>query len=188
MLVYIENKSKGFTLIELLVVIAIIGVLAAVVLLAINPAELLRRSRDSGRLSDLNSIRKAIDAVVAQQTTAVTLPCTTACNSADARGRNSNGTGWLGAATAVLNLSTYLSTLPVDPINGTCTATTGVASGLGVATASQTCQYQFMSAADATYEIRTRLESTQNGTRAFSDGGDDGDWFEAGTDPALDLM
>ena len=48
--------SQGFTLIELLVVIAIIAVLAAVVVIVLNPLELMRRSRDSTRLADLEGI------------------------------------------------------------------------------------------------------------------------------------
>jgi prepilin-type N-terminal cleavage/methylation domain-containing protein len=52
---------KGFTLIELLVVIAIIAVLAVVVVLTLNPAELLRQSRDSNRLGDMSSLNTAIN-------------------------------------------------------------------------------------------------------------------------------
>ena len=40
-------RSYAFTLIELLLVVAIIAVLAGVVILALNPAELLRQSRDA---------------------------------------------------------------------------------------------------------------------------------------------
>jgi len=53
---------SGFTLIELLVVIAIIGVLAAVILVAINPAERLAQSRDSGRKNDIGQLATALEA------------------------------------------------------------------------------------------------------------------------------
>jgi prepilin-type N-terminal cleavage/methylation domain-containing protein len=52
--------KKGFTLIELLVVIAIIAILSVVVILTLNPAELLKQSRDSSRLSDLATINSAL--------------------------------------------------------------------------------------------------------------------------------
>ena len=55
-----KGKKKGFTLIELLVVIAIIAILSIVVVLTLNPAEMLRRSRDSNRVSDLSVIKTAI--------------------------------------------------------------------------------------------------------------------------------
>jgi len=50
----------GFTLIELLVVIAIIGILAAVVTLAIDPVKMMQKSRDSRRKSDITNLAKAI--------------------------------------------------------------------------------------------------------------------------------
>jgi len=55
-------RKNAFTLIELLVVIAIIGVLAAVVLVAINPARRMRQARDSGRKSDVGQIATASQA------------------------------------------------------------------------------------------------------------------------------
>ena len=51
---------RGFTLIELLVVIAIIAILSVVVILTLNPAELLRQSRDSNRLSDMATLNSAL--------------------------------------------------------------------------------------------------------------------------------
>ena len=51
---------RGFTLIELLVVIAVIGVLAGIVLLAINPAEQLARGRDASRQAAITQIGRAL--------------------------------------------------------------------------------------------------------------------------------
>jgi prepilin-type N-terminal cleavage/methylation domain-containing protein len=52
--------SKGFTLLELLIVIAIIAVLSVVLIVALNPAETLKKTRDSQRISDLSSLKTAI--------------------------------------------------------------------------------------------------------------------------------
>lgn len=60
------NSTKGFTLIELLVVIAIIGILAAVVLIAINPAERIREARDSGAKSDVTAVSNAVESCYTQ--------------------------------------------------------------------------------------------------------------------------
>lgn len=59
-------NSKGFTLIELLVVIGILGVLAAVVLTAIDPLEQFARGRDSGRLSTVDQLGHATQAYYTQ--------------------------------------------------------------------------------------------------------------------------
>jgi len=57
-----KKGRDGFTLIELLVVIAVLGILAAVVLVAINPAERLRSARDAGAKSDIGQIATGIEA------------------------------------------------------------------------------------------------------------------------------
>lgn len=54
------KQQKGFTLIELLVVIVIIGILAAVVFVAIDPAQRFEESRDAARWSEVRSILDAI--------------------------------------------------------------------------------------------------------------------------------
>lgn len=55
-------RQKGFTLIELLIVMAILGVLAVVVLVAINPVQQLARTRDAGRKSAVTQLGHALEA------------------------------------------------------------------------------------------------------------------------------
>jgi type II secretory pathway pseudopilin PulG len=53
-------RRSAFTLIELLVVIAITEILSVVVMLTLNPAELLRQSRDSTRIADMGTLNTAL--------------------------------------------------------------------------------------------------------------------------------
>ncbi len=59
--------KKGFTLIELLVVIAVLGILASVVLVAINPSERIKEARDTGVKSDVDQVMQAVQACYTQQ-------------------------------------------------------------------------------------------------------------------------
>lgn len=61
------KNLQGFTLIELLVTIAIIGVLAGVVLVAINPATRLAEARDAGYKNDVGQVATAMEAYYTRQ-------------------------------------------------------------------------------------------------------------------------
>ena len=54
-----KTNNKGFTLIELLIVIGIIAILAAAVIIAINPGQQFEQARNATRWSHMNSIVNA---------------------------------------------------------------------------------------------------------------------------------
>lgn len=55
-----RRKSSGFTLIEVLVVIGLIAILAAVVIIAINPGRQFAQARNAQRTSNVTAILNAI--------------------------------------------------------------------------------------------------------------------------------
>lgn len=59
------KREEGFTLIELLVVIGIIGILAAIVLVAVNPGRQFAQARNTTRKSDIIQISTAVYAFAA---------------------------------------------------------------------------------------------------------------------------
>ncbi len=163
-----RKTAHGFTLVELLVVIAIVAVLAAVVMLIINPLELTRRSRDAARLTDLANLQQAINVAVQEATNSGqyilckggAYPCTEKSTNTGANTRKSDGSGWvkvdLGGQKSV-----SIPTLPADPINDV------------------TYHYTYCADNDQ-WEIDTVLESVQQKDKMANDGGDEND-VSAGT-------
>ncbi len=88
----VPKKLKGFTLIELLVVIAILGILAAAVLVAINPGKRTRQAQDSKRKNDIGALATEIQGYY-------TTP----------------GAGCYPTSLQVLVTNSYLKQMPLDP-------------------------------------------------------------------------
>lgn len=188
------QTKKGFTLIELLVVIAIVAVLSVVVILTLNPAELLKQARDSNRISDLNTIKSALSFYLSDVTTPVLVTngagyarcylTATAANCAAAgfatvsnvtvvTSTAVTGGGWVSANFNLISSKSPLSRLPIDPTN-TSTYLYGY-----VATSS-----------DYTFKLTAAMESSkyaQNGGADVesTDGGNYSAIYEVGTNLAL---
>ena len=145
-----DKRVQGFTLIELLIVIAIIAILSVVVVLSLNPQEMLRKGRDSNRVSDLDTLTHAISLYQADQGTSgssgflgtstiiyVSLPdSSSTCGSwnlptpptsttyqcaSPQTYRNTNGQGWIPLNFQTITTGSPLGQLPIDPTNASST-------------------------------------------------------------------
>jgi len=105
------SKGKlGFTLVELLIVIGILGILLAIVLVALNPARQFAQANNVERRNDVNTLLNAIHQYAADNAGALPTGITGVVQNISTAG-----------ADICADVSTqYVALLPVDP-----TVTTG---------------------------------------------------------------
>ena len=167
-----RSESKGFTLIELLIVIAIIAILAVIIVIAINPARILAKSRDSQRFSDLTTMATATNLYLADNHDFAGMGGPFASfpivGSENAMKKN-DGTGWiLGLDYTLVSSGAPIAALPLDPVNNA------------------TYSYRFgVNVASKTYELDCVFESTDNTAKHSSDGGNNANRYEVGTDLSI---
>ncbi len=139
---------QGFTLIELLVVIAVIGVLASVVLIAINPGEQLARGRDTAREAAITQAGRALQGYFTVNSSQYPV----------------QGTAAIGA----LITSGDLKTIPVNPAYGTTPSPTCTAANLQSTTTPVSNYCYLVNAARTDSIVYARLESTLYNSKCTS--------------------
>ena len=187
-------SERGFTLIELLIVIGIVAILSVIVILTLNPTELLKQARDSNRISDMATLKSAISLYLADIST-VNLATTTCYMSSATNGtstarcgyfsatggvttngtstvtnnRKIDGTGWIPVNFSQISTGAPIGQLPVDPLNNS------------------SFYYAYAASSTSIFELDANLESAKYATNESSDGGDNNGVYEAGTAPGLAL-
>lgn len=119
--------SPAFTLIELLIVITIIGVLASVLMVAINPLKRMQQARDARRKSDIKQISNVLQGFLANHSFKRENYCDSSIGSyTEDRPCNSIALDptlqWKSAKAddifdVLVNQAQYVKNLPIDPIN-----------------------------------------------------------------------
>lgn len=107
-----KTLHKGFTLIEILVVIGIIAILAAIVVVAVNPARQFAEARNSQRQSNVESILNAVGQNIADNKGLFN--CTPALPPTASTIESTGGYDLRGCI-----VPTYMAEIPVDPSIGT---------------------------------------------------------------------
>jgi len=157
------TESKGFTLVELLVVVMLVSVLASLSLVALNPASIFARSRDSKRLSDLSLLMSAFEQFNIDNGSYPDIPNVMRISSSLPEGQagplQSAANGWV-----VSDVSKYVSRLSVDPKNESFLV------------------YRYKRSEGA-YELDCYLEYYKE--KAETDGGNNSGRFEIGNDMNL---
>lgn len=127
------SRRKGFTLIEILIVIGIIAILAAIVIIAINPAKQFAQARNTQRTANVNALLNAVGQRLADNKgifagsytvgsntyTCGQIPTNQTTITTDMASNTTSTTGDLGCL-----IPTYMSDFPIDP-SGPASPSTG---------------------------------------------------------------
>lgn len=111
-----KQTKKGFTLVEILVVVGLIAVLAAITIIAINPAKNFADARNTQRSSDVGEILSAVTQYTSDGVhNAASLGTIPDCTGTPAH----IGTGASNVNLAATLVPDPLVAMPKDPSNGT---------------------------------------------------------------------
>ena len=158
-------KKTGFSITELLIVVVIVIILAIFIVLAINPGKMMTKSRDFERNENLSAITTAIDLFLADNKNFKGLKGPYLSTSGASDMQKNDGTGWIPIKFNSISSGTPLSVLPLDPLNNET--------------------YHYILGVDPenkTYEINCFFELSENIKKVSTDGGNNGDVYEVGTD------
>ncbi len=152
------RSREGFTLIEILVVTTVIAVITA--LIVVTFSETRMKSRDAARKADFQQMKTVIELYINDN--GGFPPLSLGC--AGGVCTSNLGANWIPGL-----VPTYISGVPVDPVN------------------TSSFRYRYSQLND-TYELDTVLEHFSNDKDEQKDGGDCSTRYEVGSVPGLTLL
>lgn len=125
-------KTKGFTLLEILLVIGLLAILAAIVVIAINPGRQIGQANNAQRRSDTNAVLNAVWQYAVDNSGSFPSGIDAVTASSQVLGTSGSGCDSTCTATttvaACVDLSSdlvsdYITAIPSDPSTGSATNT-----------------------------------------------------------------
>jgi len=167
----LKKNEKGVSLVDTLIVMGFVGLAVILIMIYVDPLNIVKRNRDIARLEDVDAVSRAIHLALLEGEISLkdTFDCGT-CNTL--KGTVAvNGTGWVEYTPldGKRGLSRYLEELPVDPINN------------------KKFFYKFVSDGLQGYKIAVPLESVEHKVKMRLDSGIYPDLYEVGTDMSLEF-
>lgn len=105
-------RERGFTLLEVLLVVALLGILAGIVILAINPSKQIADTNNAQRRVDVNTILNAVYQYAIDNNG--TIPSSITGTATDICATGGDCTGIIDL-TVLTTDSEYLVSIPTDP-------------------------------------------------------------------------
>ncbi len=182
-----QKNLVGFTLLELLIVIGILAILSTTMIMVINPAEMLRRARDSQRISDLNTLKSAIALYLTDVSnpnigtptysythmTTGTVNCYTTSSATTSQAIT--GTGWIPIKFSDISAGSPIEKEPIDPNPSN--------------TSPNYYYYTYLVGSGSGFKLMANMESNYYTTGTNNvEGTDGGKWtqlYEVGTDLSI---
>lgn len=164
-----KHQKRGFSFVQIIIILVLLVLLIGGIIYVLKPSQVLEKSRDSQRFSDLKNISAALNQYIAeghdfQGLVGPYSSIDTGFNNDKAR-QQIDGKGWIPLNFSSVSQGLPFSSLPIDPLN------------------SATYNYRFgVSVSSKTYEINTVFESPQNKDKLSNDNGNDTSVYELGTD------
>jgi type II secretory pathway pseudopilin PulG len=153
----LKNSPNGFTIVEIVIVTGLLIMLSTLLVINLDPIGNKKKARDGKRISDISTIDTAISEFVADKKRypdeSDILRQSTILPGGSTQLTGSN-MGWIKE-----NLSSYISMLPIDPVND------------------DTYHYHYIHNATG-YELNAKLEIFTS--EMIDDGGNDNNFYEVG--------